>query len=55
VRLLAALACRALGDHDGARLEFDASRTAFEQLGAAANLARVAALENPAASPGSHG
>ena len=55
VRLLAALACRALGDHDGAGLEFDAARTAFEQLGAAADLARVAALENPAASPGPHG
>jgi DNA-binding CsgD family transcriptional regulator len=34
-------ACRALGDHDGARLEFSAARVTFERLGARADLARL--------------
>ncbi|HEX7126490.1 MAG TPA: response regulator transcription factor, partial [Thermodesulfobacteriota bacterium] len=41
VRELAGLACRALGDDDGARLELDAARATFERLGAAPDLARV--------------
>ena len=41
VRELAGRACRALGDDDGARLEFDAARATFERLGAAPDLARV--------------
>jgi ATP/maltotriose-dependent transcriptional regulator MalT len=44
VRLLAGQACRALGDHEGAALELAAARSAFEQLGAAPDSARVAAL-----------
>ena len=35
------LACRALGDEDSAVLELDAARAAFEQLGAAPDVARV--------------
>ncbi len=41
-RLLIGLACRALGDEDTARLELDAARDAFEGLGAAPDLARLA-------------
>ena len=44
VRLAVGLACRALGDEDGAALEFEAARTAFEGLGAAPDVARVDAL-----------
>jgi DNA-binding CsgD family transcriptional regulator len=39
-----ALACRALGNRDGAIFEFEAARRAFEQLGARPDVARVAAL-----------
>ena len=41
VRVLVGLACRALDDEDGAEMEFDAARSAFQQLGAATDLARV--------------
>ena len=41
-RLLIGLACRALADEDTARLELDAARDAFEGLGAAPDLARLA-------------
>ena len=44
VRLLVGLACRALGDEDGAALEFEAARAAFEALGATPELARVDAF-----------
>ena len=44
-RLLIGLACRALGDQDSAAMELDAARWAFQQLGAAPDLAR---LEAPA-------
>jgi DNA-binding CsgD family transcriptional regulator len=37
-------ACRFLGDEDGARLEFDSARGAFERLGAASDLAQLEAL-----------
>ncbi|MCD2443641.1 LuxR C-terminal-related transcriptional regulator [Agromyces sp. SYSU K20354] len=43
-RVLAALACRALGDEASAAMEFDAARTAFAELGAAPDLARLDAL-----------
>lgn len=43
-RELLGLACRALGDHDGARLEFDAAREEFARLGAGPDLARLASL-----------
>jgi DNA-binding NarL/FixJ family response regulator len=48
VRLLAGLACRALEDEEGARLELDAARALFEQLGAAPDLARIASLTRDA-------
>jgi DNA-binding CsgD family transcriptional regulator len=46
-RILVGLACRELGDEDGARMELDAAATVFQQLGAAPDLARVAALSSP--------
>jgi DNA-binding CsgD family transcriptional regulator len=44
VRMLVGLACRALGDQEGARLEFHAAQLVFERLGAAPDLARIASL-----------
>jgi DNA-binding CsgD family transcriptional regulator len=41
VRVLIGQACRALGDEDGAGLEFGAARSIFDRLGAAPDLARV--------------
>lgn len=43
-RALLGLACRALGDEDGAKLELAAAKGAFAQLGAAPDLARIEAL-----------
>ncbi len=40
-RVLLGLACRVLGDHDGAAWELDAARNAFSELGAAPDLARL--------------
>jgi DNA-binding CsgD family transcriptional regulator len=40
-RVLVAVACRALGDEDGADMEFDAARQTFARLGAAPELARL--------------
>jgi DNA-binding CsgD family transcriptional regulator len=48
-RLLVGAACRALGDEDGAALEFGAARSVFVALGAAPDLDRLAAV---AAAPG---
>jgi ATP/maltotriose-dependent transcriptional regulator MalT len=45
-RVEIALACKSLGDSDTAELELDAARWAFEQLGAAPDVARVAKLSN---------
>ena len=55
VRLLVGLACRALGDEDGAALEFEAARATFDALGAAPELARVDALAGRAESAETHG
>jgi DNA-binding CsgD family transcriptional regulator len=41
IRVELARACRALGDEEGARLEFDGAREVFVRLGAAADLAAV--------------
>jgi DNA-binding NarL/FixJ family response regulator len=41
VRVLIGRACFVLEDHDGARLELDAARVAFQQLGAASELAAI--------------
>lgn len=43
-RVLIALACRALGDHDAAELELDAARATFERVGARPDLDRAAQL-----------
>lgn len=55
VRVLAGLACRALGDEDGGALELDAARAAFEQLGATPDVARIDALAQGTPSGRSHG
>ena len=52
VRVLVALACRAFGDDEGARLELDAARAVFEQLGAAPELARIDSITK--GTPASH-
>ena len=44
VRVSAGLACRALGDEDGAALELTAARRVFEELGARPDLARLPPL-----------
>jgi len=44
VRVLVGLAYRALGDDDGAEMEFDAARSIFLELGAAPDIARVETL-----------
>ena len=43
-RVLVGLACRSLGDEDTAELELEAARATFAELGAAGDLAAVAAL-----------
>ena len=55
VRVLMGLACRALGDEDGGRLELDAARAVFAQLGAAPDLAWVDSLRQRAPSGHSQG
>jgi len=52
VRLLTALASRALGDIESAGLEFDAARALFEQLGAGPDLARLESLRKGDADAG---
>lgn len=47
VRLLTGLACRALGDDEGCRLELDAARAAFVELGAAPDVARLDEIARP--------
>lgn len=49
------LACRALGDRAGGRLELEAARAGYETLGAGADVARVDALLAPRADAGPHG
>jgi DNA-binding NarL/FixJ family response regulator len=44
VRILIALACRALGDDDSAEMELDAARTALLELGAGPDVAGVDAM-----------
>ncbi|HEX5825564.1 MAG TPA: LuxR C-terminal-related transcriptional regulator [Candidatus Limnocylindrales bacterium] len=48
VRVQIGLACRAVGDHDGARLELEEARRVFASLGAVPDLARVDRLLDPA-------
>jgi ATP/maltotriose-dependent transcriptional regulator MalT len=49
-RVLIGLACRRLGDLDSAKMEFDAARWVFQQLGAGPDLAGVENLMRPAPS-----
>jgi DNA-binding NarL/FixJ family response regulator len=51
VRVLIAMACRRLGDHDTADIHFDAARSVFERLGAGPDLERVERLRADAAGP----
>jgi DNA-binding CsgD family transcriptional regulator len=46
VRVMMGLACRALGDNDGAALELQAARTVFQQLGATPDVSRSDTLLN---------
>lgn len=47
-RALAGLACRALGDEDGAELELEAAKATFDGLGAAPDVGRIASyLQGP--------
>jgi DNA-binding CsgD family transcriptional regulator len=55
VRVLVALACRAFGDDEGAKLELDAARAVFEQLGAAPELARIDSITKGTPSGHPHG
>jgi len=55
LRVLVGLACRALGDEEGARLELDAARGVFDELGAAPDLARLDGLAKGAPSARPHG
>lgn len=50
-QVLVALACRAIGDHETARLECDAARRTLAQLGAATALDQVNELFGTATSP----
>jgi DNA-binding CsgD family transcriptional regulator/tetratricopeptide (TPR) repeat protein len=55
VRVLIGLACRVLDDNEGGRLELDAARAVFEQLGAAPDLNRLDALARGAPADHPHG
>ena len=60
IRLLVARAFQALGDDDGARLELDAAKKIFVQLGAAPDVAAIEAMAAAAhaearTAPGAHG
>ena len=52
VRVSIGLAYRQIGDEDGAQMEFDGAQETFDQLGAASDSARVAALLRPPSASG---
>jgi DNA-binding CsgD family transcriptional regulator len=54
-RVLAGVACRALGDAEGGALELEAARTVFAELGARPDLARVESLRTASPVPDPHG
>jgi DNA-binding NarL/FixJ family response regulator len=54
-RVLLGTACRRLGDEDAARLELEAARIAFDELGAGQDLARVDSLVGSAPAKGGQG
>jgi DNA-binding CsgD family transcriptional regulator len=55
VRVLIGLACRALGDEDGAGLEIEAARATFERLGATPDLVRINSVMQGVPSGDTHG
>jgi DNA-binding CsgD family transcriptional regulator len=55
LRVQVGCACRALGDEDGALLELDAAREAFERLGARPDVVRVDSLKKNAEVARRHG
>jgi DNA-binding CsgD family transcriptional regulator len=55
VRAITGLACRALGDEDGAQLEFEAARAEFERLGAVPDVAGIDRIAQPPASGAARG
>ncbi|RZL86019.1 MAG: helix-turn-helix transcriptional regulator [Variovorax sp.] len=56
VRVMVGLACRALGDDEACRLELEAARAVFEQLGAAPDLVGIdAQMGRAAKAPAAHG
>ena len=54
-RELVGLACRALGDEEGATLEFDAARITYEELLAAPDLIRLDAARSGSSARDAHG
>jgi DNA-binding CsgD family transcriptional regulator len=54
-RELAGLACRALGDEEGAALEFDAARITYEELLAAPDLVRLDSVRAGGSARDAHG
>jgi DNA-binding CsgD family transcriptional regulator len=54
-REMLGLACRALGDRAGGRMELEAARAAYESLGAGPDIARVDALLAHRPDAGAHG
>jgi ATP/maltotriose-dependent transcriptional regulator MalT len=55
LRVLIGLACRELGDEEGATLDVTAARRVFASLGAAPDVARVESLTRSRATPAGHG
>jgi ATP/maltotriose-dependent transcriptional regulator MalT len=55
VRVLIGKACRAVGDEEGCRLESEAAKQVFRDLGAAPDLASLDAAGNRSPSPRPHG
>jgi DNA-binding CsgD family transcriptional regulator len=54
-RVLVAQACRGLGDEDAFALELDGARSAFEQLGAAPDVAALDVFAGPGEAGATHG
>jgi DNA-binding CsgD family transcriptional regulator len=55
IRVVIGTACRAMGDEDGAALEFEAARSVFETLGARPDLRRLQALRSGVEPVPTHG
>jgi ATP/maltotriose-dependent transcriptional regulator MalT len=55
IRVGVARACRALGDEEGAEMELEAARAAFERLGAVPDIARIDAIAAADEREPSHG